>query len=157
MADPFIGGYVCFYLARPATAELFYEDMIMQCVFFGVKILVETQKPGIMNYFRNRGYAPFLMILPGETEPGIASSPTSKQSAAYLVEHTIEEHINSIVFIEIIDDWLIFKIKTTQEHDPTMASLWTEVASYNKLYERKPDNKIVDITTIFKQYKVKSA
>lgn len=157
MADPFIGGYVCLYLDRPGTAELFYEDMIMQCYYFSMRILPETQKPGIMNYFRNRGYAAFLMILPGETSPGIASSPTSKQSAAYYVEAVIEDQIQKIVFIQLIEDWLKFDIKKTQEYDLSMASLWTEVAANNKLYSRKPDSNVVDITNLFKQYKVKSA
>lgn len=153
LSDPFIGGYVCMYLDRPGTAELFYEDMIMQCFYYSMRILPETQKPGIMNYFRNRGYAAFLMILPGETSPGIASSPTSKQSAAYFVEALIENNVKNIVFIELIEDWLKFDIKKTQEFDLSMASLWTEVAANHRLYQQKSDNKVVDITNLFRQYK----
>lgn len=157
MADPFIGAYICQYLDRPGTAELFYEDMIMQCFYYSMRILPETQKPGIMNYFRNRGYAAFLMILPGEQYPGIASSPTSKQSAAYFVEAVIENHIQNIVFIDVIEDWLKFDIKKTQEFDLSMASLWTEVAANNRLYTIKPGSKVVDIETLFKHYPTKTA
>lgn len=157
MADPFIGAYICQYKDRQPTAALFYEDMIMQCFFFGCRMLFETQKIGIKNYFRNRGYAAFLMVLPGEQEPGIASSPNSKQDAAYFVEAVIEDHITKIVFIDLIEDWLKFNIKKTQPFDLGMASLWTEVAANNKLYSVKPNNNVVEISSIFRQYKIKSA
>lgn len=154
--DPFIGGYVCRYLARPSTSELFYEDMILQSHYFGCKILPETQKPKIMDYFRDKGYANFLMKLPGEQEPGIASSPLNKQSASYYVESLINNSIKNILFIDLIEEWLEFNLKDTQEFDLSMAALWTEVAANNKLYSRKPDNKIIEIGSIFKQYKTKA-
>lgn len=155
-SDPFIGGYVCRYLDRPATSDLFYEDMIMQCHYFGCKILPETQKPKIMDYFRDKGYGNFLMILPGEQEPGIASSPQSKQSASYYVEALINNNIQNILFLDLIEEWLLFNLKDTQEFDLGMAALWTEVAAHNKLYKKKPDNKVIPINSIFKHYKTKA-
>lgn len=148
--DSFINSYVCQYLARPDTAELFYEDILMQCHYYGCNILVETQKPGIMTYFRNRGYHHFLMVLPGESEPGIASSPTSKQSAAYFVEALIEANIERIVFIEVIEDWLSFNIRKTEEFDLGMASLWTEVAANNLLYKHNTNEELVEISNYFR-------
>jgi hypothetical protein len=38
-----------------------------------------------------------------------------------------------------------------------MAKLWTEIACMNKLYERPKSGDVVDITKLFKQYKIKSA
>lgn len=155
MGDSYNNAYVCQYLYRPSTAELFYEDMLMQCRYYGCNVLVESQKPGIMNYFRNRGYHHFLMILPGEAEPGIASSPTSKQSAAYYVEALIEANIENIVFIELIEDWMVFNIKKTEDFDLSMASLWTEVAANNKLYaHKKEDANLPDIENYFRMRKV---
>ena len=30
------------YIARPQTAEIFFEDVLMACVFYGMPILVKT-------------------------------------------------------------------------------------------------------------------
>ena len=39
--------FVCEYINRPPKAEIFYEDMIKMCVFYGCQILVENNKVGI--------------------------------------------------------------------------------------------------------------
>lgn len=148
---------VCKYIARPLTAELMYEDMIIQYFFFSCRMLPETQKPGIMRYFRNRGYAAFLMILPGYTEPGIPSTPENKQMGCEFTEYDVEMRIDKYYFIDVIDDLLNLDIKKTQKYDLGMAKIWTEVACMNKLYERKPSDNVVDISTIFKQYSTKTA
>lgn len=144
------------YIARPATAELMYEDILIQHFFFSCKMLPETQKPGIMRYFRNRGYAAFLMTLPGYTEPGIPSTPENKQTGCEFVEYDVEMRIDKYYFIDVIDDLLNLDIKKTQKYDLGMTKLWTEVACLNKMYERKPNNKVVPIDSIFKQYKTKA-
>lgn len=148
---------VCKYIARPLTAELMYEDIITQHFFFSCRMLPETQKPGIMRYFRNRGYAAFLMILPGYTEPGIPSTPENKQMGCEFVEYDVETRIDKYYFIDVIDDLLNLDIKKTQKYDLGMAKLWTDVACMNKMYERRPDNKVVDISTLFKHYPTKTA
>lgn len=152
--DKFNWADICKYIARPATAELMYEDMIMQFFFFSCRMLPETQKPGIMRYFRNRGYAAFLMILPGYTEPGIPSTPENKQMGCEFVEYDVETRIDKYYFIDVIDDLLELDIKKTQKYDLAMAKLWTDVACMNKLYEKKPNSNIVDLTNLFRQYKI---
>lgn len=148
---------VCKYIARPATAELMYEDILMQHFFFSCRMLPETQKPGIMRYFRNRGYAAFLMILPGYTEPGIPSTPENKQTGCEFTEYDVEMRVDKYYFIDVIDDLLNLDIKKTQKYDLGMAKLWTEVACLNKLYEKPANSNVVDVSNLFKQYKVKSA
>jgi hypothetical protein len=125
----------------------------MQHFFFSCRVLAETQKPGILRYFRNRGYAAFLMILPGYTEPGIPSTPQNKQVACEFVEYDVETRIDKYYFIDIIDDLLKLDLKKTQEYDLGMAKLWTDVACLNKFYERKQDSNIVDISNLFRKYK----
>lgn len=147
---------VCKYIARPLTAELMYEDIIMQCFFFSYKILPETQKPGIIRYFRNRGYANHLMILPGYIEPGIPSTPENKQMGCEFTEYDVETRIDKYYFVDVIDDLLNLDIKKTQKYDLGMAKIWTEVACMNKLYDRRPESKVVDITKLFKQYKIRT-
>lgn len=148
---------VCKYIARPLTAELMYEDMIIQFFFFSCRMLPETQKPGIMRYFRNRGYAAFLMLLPGYADAGIPSTPENKQFGCEFTEYDVEMRIDKYYFIDVIDDLLNLDIKKTQKYDLGMAKLWTEVACMNKMYERKSPDNVYDISKLFKQYPVKTA
>ena len=33
------------YVARPQTAEIFFEEVLMACIFYGMPILIENNKP----------------------------------------------------------------------------------------------------------------
>jgi len=48
--------YVCEYVARPDVPEIFYDDMCKQSVFFSNQMLIENQKPGLINYMRTNGF-----------------------------------------------------------------------------------------------------
>jgi len=52
------------YVARPQTAEIFFEEVLMACVFYGMPILVENNKPRLLYHFKNRGYRGFCMNRP---------------------------------------------------------------------------------------------
>lgn len=93
------GNFVCKYVNRPDLPEIMWEDMIMQCVFYGWEILIESNKIGTINYFRMRGYWNYLMKRPEETqtesskkmeEPGI---PLSGAEARQAVIYATESHI----------------------------------------------------------------
>ncbi len=43
------------YVARPQTAEIFFEDVLMACIFYGMPILIENNKPRLLYHFKNRG------------------------------------------------------------------------------------------------------
>jgi uncharacterized protein YbaR (Trm112 family) len=52
------------YIARPQTAEIFFEDVLMALVFYGMPILAENNKPRLLYYLRRRGYRGFSMNRP---------------------------------------------------------------------------------------------
>ena len=52
------------YIARPQTAEIFFEDVLKACVFYGMPILIENNKPRLLYHFKNRGYRGFCMNRP---------------------------------------------------------------------------------------------
>ena len=52
------------YVARPQTAEIFFEEVLMACVFYGMPILVENNKPRLLYHFKNRGYRGFSINRP---------------------------------------------------------------------------------------------
>ena len=47
------------YIARPQTAEMFFEDVLMALVFYGMPILAENNKPRLLYYLRRRGLQRF--------------------------------------------------------------------------------------------------
>ena len=92
------------YVARPQTAEIFFEDVLMACVFYGMPILAENNKPRLLYHFKNRGYRAFSMNRPdrqfnklSKTEKELGGMPNSsedvKQSHAAAIESYIEKHV----------------------------------------------------------------
>jgi len=52
------------YIARPQTAEIFFEDVLMALAFYGMPILAENNKPRLLYYLKRRGYRKFSMNRP---------------------------------------------------------------------------------------------
>ena len=52
------------YIARPETAEIFFEDVLMALHFYGMPILAENNKPRLLYYLKRRGYRHFSMNRP---------------------------------------------------------------------------------------------
>ena len=64
MEDAPVNHFFCEYIARPQTAEIFFEDVLMALVFYGMPILAENNKPRLLYYLRRRGYRGFSMNRP---------------------------------------------------------------------------------------------
>lgn len=64
------------YNARPQTAEIFFEDALMCCIFYGMPILIESNKARMLYHFTNRGYRNF--SLSRFDKPSNRLSPTEK-------------------------------------------------------------------------------
>lgn len=134
-------------------AEMVFEDMILQCFFFGCQILCESNKPGVINYFQRRGYAAFLIYIPGYTEPGIPSTANNKREASLMVESYIEQQVNKMDFRALIYQLLKFDINKTEKYDLVMAMLWTEYADNYRYFEiEQPKDDMVDIDSMFRRF-----
>ena len=92
------------YVARPQTAEIFFEDVLMACHFYGMPILAENNKARLLYHFKNRGYRGFSMNRPdknitklSKTEIEIGGIPNSsediRQAHASCIESYIEEYV----------------------------------------------------------------
>ena len=74
------------YIARPQTAEIFFEDVLMSLVFYGMPILAENNKPRLLYYLKRRGYRGYSMNRPDKllnklsvTEKEIGGMPNSSE------------------------------------------------------------------------------
>jgi len=150
--DIYIHAYVAKYLARPQTADILWEDMIKQCRYFGIPILVENQKRGIIRYFEQRGYAPFLQRIQGYKDAGIPSTEENKHTGLYFIEDMVENHCDRIYFPDLINDLIKFDVTQTQKFDLAMACLWTEFAAKYKV-ARKTLDTATKVTDLFPLYK----
>jgi hypothetical protein len=128
------------YIARPQTAEIFFEDVLMACVFYGMPILAENNKPRLLYHFKRRGYRGFSMNRPDKkfsklsvTEKEIGGIPNSsediKQAHAAAIESYIEtkvgflgEGYGDMYFQRTLEDWAKFNINNRTAHDASISS-----------------------------------
>ena len=135
------------YIARPQTAEIFFEDVLMACIFYGMPLLAENNKPRLLYHFKNRGYRGFSMNRPdkpmhklSKTELELGGIPNSsedvKQAHASSIESYIEEYvgidtegtyrstdeIGSMYFTKTLEDWAKFDINNRTKHDASISS-----------------------------------
>ena len=52
------------YIADHKQQKYFFEEVLMACVFYGMPILCENNKPRLLYHFKNRGYRGFYMNRP---------------------------------------------------------------------------------------------
>ena len=141
------------YIARPQTAEIFFEDVLMACVFYGMPILAENNKPRLLYHFKRRGYRGFSMNRPDRvwnklsvTEKEIGGIPNSsediKQAHAAAIEMYINDHVGhkgdgvygNIYFNETLNDWARFDINKRTKFDATISSGLAVMACNRHLY-----------------------
>ena len=162
--------FVSEYINRPPKADIFYEDMIMQQVFYGCQILVENNKIGIIKYFQNRGYDDYLMERPdsthtnfsrGQKTKGIPSTGAAVINTqadivqAYIYDNVGTNHetgeIGACYFNHLLSDWAEFDITNRTKHDATVASSLALMASQKHIIQKK---KVKDFKPFVKKYRV---
>ena len=141
------------YIARPQTAEIFFEDVLMACIFYGMSLLAENNKPRLLYYFRRRGYRGFSMNRPDKTwnklsvaEKEIGGIPNSsediKQAHAAAIEMYIQNHVGhlrdgtygTMYFNETLNDWAKFDINKRTKFDASISSGLAIMACNRHLY-----------------------
>ena len=151
--DPeFSNSLVYEYCARPAP-NIFFEDHIKACIYFGCKILCENNRIGFVNYFLDRGYGDFLIWFPGSSNPGIFAGDKSKQLAAEHIDDYVNNFADKMWFPKLIEDLIAFDISDSTRFDRTMAFGWTLVGAGN-LLTRDAIERPVPIENFIRRYKI---
>ena len=128
------------YIARPQTAEIFFEDVLMALVFYGMPILAENNKPRLLYYLKRRGYRGYSMNRPDKVwnklspaEKEIGGIPSASQDMLQAHAAAIESYIDKYVglleggygdmyFQKTLNDWSRFNINNRTKHDATISS-----------------------------------
>ena len=141
------------YVARPQTADIFFEDVLMALVFYGMPLLCENNKPRLLYHLRRRGYRGYSMNRPDKlwnklsvTEKEIGGIPNSsediKQAHAAAIEMYIQSHVGhlsdgnygNIYFNETLNDWARFDINKRTKFDASISSGLAIMACNRHLY-----------------------
>ena len=148
------------YIARPQTAEIFFEDVLMACIFYGMPILAENNKPRLLYHFKRRGYRGFSMNRPDKTKIKLSktelelggipnSSEDIRQAHAAAIETYIESHVGNLgeshgnmYFQRTLEDWARFDISKRTAHDASISSGLAIMACQKHLYRPVGERKI---------------
>jgi hypothetical protein len=159
------------YIARPQTAEIFFEDVLMALHFYGMPILAENNKPRLLYYLKRRGYRGFSMNRPDKlwnklsvTEKDIGGIPNSsediKQAHAAAIESYIENYVGEVAdgvygdmyLQDTLEDWATFNINNRTKHDATISSGLAIMACNKNRYRPSAERIIQSVPLGFKKY-----
>ena len=159
------------YIARPETAEIFFEDVLMALVFYGMPLLAENNKPRLLYYLKRRGYRGYSMNRPDKlwnklssAEKEVGGIPNSsediKQAHAAAIESYIQQHVGlkpdgvygNINFNNTLNDWAKFDINNRTKFDATISSGLAIMACNKNLYRPNPKKENTTIQFGFSKY-----
>jgi hypothetical protein len=162
------------YIARPKTAEEFYEKCLMACIFYGMPILIENNKVGQLKYFYNRGYDKYCLRRPDKHKNDLSSSekelggiPSSTQVIelhANAIEAYIDQYVGvdysgqfrdagkvgNMYFNRTLLDWANYDISNRTKFDASISSGFAIMA--NQTYVTKPIRNNKEILFNFARY-----
>ena len=140
MEDAPVNMFFLEYISRPDNTEIFFEDVLMSLVFYGMPLLAENNKPRLLYYLKRRGYRGYSMNRPDKlknklsiTEREIGGIPNSsedmKQAHAAAIESYIDQNIGfkegtygNMLFTRTLNDWSKFNLNNRTKHDASISS-----------------------------------
>jgi len=158
------------YIARPQTAEIFFEEILMACVFYGMPILAENNKARLLYHFKRRGYRGYSMNRPDKTwnklspaEKEIGGIPNSGQDIIQAHAAAIETYIETYVgivgdnfgtmyFQKTLNDWARFNINDRTKHDASISSGLAIMACNKHMYTPVHVIEKIAVALNFKKY-----
>lgn len=135
------------YVARPQTAEIFFEEILMAMVFYGMPVLAENNKARFLYHLKNRGYRRYSLNRPdkhksrlSKTELELGGIPNNSedviQAHAAAIESFVEENVGydlegtyrdpddmgSMYFTDTLEDFAKFDITNRTKHDASISA-----------------------------------
>lgn len=156
--DPYSDMFILKYSYRPDSTRLANEDLLKMAWLCGCQILFERNVNHWKRDFQDWDCEGFLMWLPGEVEPGIATDGkgTVTQMICNYTEAYINQFIKKVFFKSLIrkeTGWLGFKVEDTQTFDEPMGAGFTLIAVKGKRYTR-PNSQRINIENLLPYSKI---
>ena len=145
------GCFIVEYINRPPVPEIFFDDALKTAVYYGIEVLPENQKPGLINYFRQKGYINYIKetntsdTTKGGLSKKIEGISTSgdytreammNEMVTYIYENIGKldkaaldkrgitgDHYGFCPFEELMDQWLDFDVNKWTDYDAVVSSM----------------------------------
>jgi len=160
------------YVARPQTAEMFFEDVLMALHFYGMPILAENNKPRLLYYLKRRGYRKFSINRPDKTfnklstaEKEIGGMPNSsediKQAHAAAIESYIQKYVGlqqdgsygQMYFNTTLNDWAKYDLAKRTKFDAAISSGLAIMACNRHMYAPNQERQKINLSFNIAKYK----
>ena len=160
------------YIARPQTAEMFFEDVLMALHFYGMPILAENNKPRLLYYLKRRGYRKFSINRPDKAfnklsaaEKEIGGMPNSsediKQAHAAAIESYIQKYVGlqsdgtygQMYFNSTLNDWAKYDLAKRTKFDAAISSGLAIMACNRHLYAPNQERQKLKLSFNIAKYK----
>ena len=166
------------YVARPQTAETFFEDVLMAMVFYGMPILAENNKPRLLYHIKRRGYRGYSINRPDKTlgqmsvtERELGGIPNTsediRQAHAAAIESYIEQFVGitnedtgdhgDMYFQRTLEDWARFDITKRTLHDASISSGLAIMACNKHLYAPRQSREVKRLDISIPRYNQRSS
>jgi len=160
------------YVARPQTAEMFFEDVLMALHFYGMPILAENNKPRLLYYLKRRGYRKFSINRPDKVfnklsaaEKEIGGMPNSsediKQAHAAAIESYIQKYVGlqqdgsygQMYFNATLNDWAKYDLAKRTKFDAAISSGLAIMACNRHMYAPNQEKQKISLSFNIAKYK----
>jgi hypothetical protein len=160
------------YVARPQTAEMFFEDVLMALHFYGMPILAENNKPRLLYYLKRRGYRKFSINRPDKAfnklsaaEKEIGGMPNSsediKQAHAAAIESYIQKYVGlqqdgsygQMYFNTTLNDWAKYDLAKRTKFDAAISSGLAIMACNRHMYAPNQERQKINLSFNIAKYK----
>jgi hypothetical protein len=113
--------FVCSYCHKTNDEDVYHEEMLMMCVYYGALMYPETNIPSVVKWFVDRGYGGYLKYDYDETKGVFKSSPGfrtgsnagggTKDELFTEIKNHIYRHVHREQHLDIIMQWKMIKKK----------------------------------------------
>ena len=121
LKDPKI---VALYKFRPKQITDAYDTALKLCQWYNCKVLVEATRVGVIEYFKNKGFANYLMRKPKSVNSGRNSTQFGVPASTNIIEHQldligsyIENYYTNIDYLEVIDECQRYSFENKRKFD----------------------------------------
>jgi hypothetical protein len=146
--------FIVEYLTRPEDPEVFHEDMIKTCRYFGVTMFEEGNVETLRQHFKSRGYGRFLLTRGDFTDaalPGVNKDGKNAEKEVRtddVVTHNLvselhmyyNRYIDLVDFPNLLSYSLEFRIKKHHKKDAVFGAGYTLISSKRAVQAPPPDD-----------------
>lgn len=167
--------FILEYIDRPQKVKLYFEDVIMVCVYFSMPFLGELSNEAFLQYVRDRGYRHFSLNNPfkawkdlSPTEKKLGGAPPQNGKIADQQFYAVEAHINdnigvskdnrkrpigemgSMVFNRTLEQWKDVDLANRTKYDAYISSSLAIIGNQRRVI--KTNNESVRKVNPFQRY-----